>query len=233
MSNMRQRMRDLYDRMAVMGIAGVIVAGVILLFLIAILVIAIVILVQTDELEDIKSKGKCTDYNPCTKDQYVDGYCIDPAPRHPRGHNCSNWECLAEDGEGYCDYNPFTMKTECVGDCAGSCDFSPMECPDVQFTNDAPTPVVNCSNRVCVYTLDFEDTFINSLVNCDSNNPNEYDCCLKYINSTSGNQYSDNKCLKSVPVCTPVNDSNPQTTYYLEQCQFYFGCACRGPLLII
>jgi len=231
---MALKLKDLYERFGYVSAAGAVILGIIILFLVAILILAIIIIVQTDDLEEVRSKSKCTDYNPCTKDEKKDGKCVDKPPRQPNGHNCSDWVCLADDAEGECQYNPFLKESECIGDCAGSCLVSSSECPEVEFISDAPDPTLNCTNSMCIWTLDFSDDFFDFPIPCSVDNGLDGNCCQKWLNTSSGNAYSDNYCLTAIPNCVSTNSSDPDAQNYLSQCQFYFTCSCKeSPVLIL
>lgn len=229
----RESIRNLYDRLGAMSIGGAIVTGMIMLMLLAVIIMLIITLVYLYNQPHINTNRHCHDYNECTGDTNADGYC-EYLPKEENS-NCSNWACLAPGAEGMCQYNSFRNEMECMGKCAGTCDFSETECPEIAFIDEAPTPIVNCSNTICVYTLDFGDAFQDTLIECGVDRTFDSDCCQKWLDTseTCENEYTKEHCLTPMGICAPVNSSDPDTIYYLAQCQYRFSCACTDyPQLI-
>jgi len=149
----KKMIEDLYDRVGYLGIGIAVGLGLLGIGIIAIIVVASIDLEENLDHTDISGSSRCNDFNPCTKDDCVDHYCV-RGLEMMNGHDCSDWACLTDDGDGECLYNTFTMKSECKGDCAGTCFISGGECPEVPFKSTSPSPSIECDSRVCIYTLD-------------------------------------------------------------------------------
>lgn len=233
MSSTKQLLKDLYERIGYLGVGALIIAGALILLLIAILIIVIINQTDVDHLDEFHSQSSCTDYNPCSQPAELDGVCINPSPRRKNGHNCSDWACLADDGLGTCQYDTVLMKSQCQGDCVGSCLFSEETCPEIELDLGVPEPSVDCTNLMCIYSVDFSTQFEEHPISCQQSQLLDEQSCMAFLNTSSvENRYTYNRCLRAVPICTCNNVNQTCLGSYLQGCQYYFSCNSKQFLLV-
>lgn len=232
MPKTKEMIEDLYSRLGILAVVAVLGFIFVILGIIALLFITGFTLGDTEVLTNTGSANQCDDYDPCSKDVCEDNMCF-RGIEHPNGHDCSKWACLKPEAEATCQYNPFTMKSECVSeDCAGSCFFSNNECPEIVF-NDGVDNSIECDSRVCIYTARLGAEHIWFEASCHHDHPLYIKACMNLLNTSAQNEHIDSKCLRVIPECDPFEDvggepDDDDAERILTKCHFFFACSCVG-----